>query len=67
MENEVLGDTYDRLDVDVNDDAVLEPQHVQVVGGRMKPNNGLNLGDTHVAALREPHACSRSCSGISLR
>ena len=29
----MLGDVYHRLDVDVNDDAVLEPQHVQVRAG----------------------------------
>jgi len=33
QDNQVLGDVYHRLDVDVNDDAVLEPQHVQVRAG----------------------------------
>jgi hypothetical protein len=33
QDNQALGDVYHRLDVDVNDDAVLEPQHVQVCAG----------------------------------
>lgn len=30
IENDVLGEMFDRLDIDVNDDAELQPQHVQV-------------------------------------